>query len=162
MVVLPCWNKIDLLVFERNWATRINTKCVGRYQCDGRMDGSRCFPSSMTLQIVSMFEYGYDVYITATDGERRGRRTRRRSVTLPMYAIIFCQNPAAAAAALIECIMLPLPLTSEMDGRAASHIATYADASRMRRQTTDVWAFCNFHLSSIQYLAHNRQRAQLW
>ena len=122
----------------------------------------------MTLQIVSMFEYGYDVYITAAarrrrgGAERRGRRTRRRSVTLPMYAIIFCQNPAAADAALIECIMLPLPLTSEMDGRAASHIATYADASRMRRQTTDVWAFCNFHLSSIQYLAHNRQRAQLW
>ena len=80
----------------------------------------------MTLQIVSMFEYGYDVYITADDGERRGRRTRRRSVTLPMYAIIFCQNPAAAAT-LIECIMLPLPLTSEMDGRAASHIATYQE-----------------------------------
>ena len=76
----------------------MNTKYVGvgSYQCDGRMDGYRCLPSSMTLQIVSMFEYGYDVYIVADDAERRGRRTRRRSVTLPMYAIIFCQNPAAA------------------------------------------------------------------
>ena len=127
------------------------------------MEGYRCCPSSMTLQIVSMFEYGCDVYITAA-AERRGRRQRRRrSVTSPMYAIIFCQNPAAATA-LIECTMLlPLPLTSETDGRAASHIATYADAdaSRMQRQTTDLWAFCSFHLSSIQYLARNRQGAQL-
>ena len=162
-MVLPCWDEIGLLIFERNWATRINTKCVGRYQCDGSMDGYRCFPSSMTLQIVSMFEYGYDVYITADDvGALRGAASEHVGGPSP------CQCMPSFSA------KIPLPPTRRRLDRM-HHAASPSDVgdgwprrvayrylSRMRRQTTDVWAFCNFHLSSIQYLAHNRQRAQLW
>ena len=62
----------------------------------------------MTLKIVYLFEYGYDVCITveALAGRPSVLASVRPSVTLPMHPIIFCRNPAAA---LIERRLPSLP-----------------------------------------------------
>ena len=79
----------------------------------------------MTLKMVSMFGYEYDVYI----------RAAAVAVTLPMHAIILCQNPAAA---LIERCPRPLRLRSDVQDGSPRSVAPSLPMRRIKKTDADV------------------------